>query len=285
MTEQASPTEFKSSLRFNVIQRIARQQVMDTLLGWGFYITASASMVIAIILVYNAVRFVENSGLNILSRPFYLPLQLIVSIAVLYVTVEATLAVARPREQGSLQILFFAPINVPIFIAANFLAGLVIYCIFLAIVLPSVLLLSWLTNFVLPSALLWGLIPTVFIAGVGVAFGLFISAAAPSVRSAILLLVAALLFLLLIQGGYAALLNIPPTSRFYDALLFLRVFLRSIQSLLLWLSPFQMVDAMLDAGLRADGLALLKHIGVAIVASVIWLSAAVLVLRRKGVLP
>jgi len=284
MSDQAAGSS-TSSLRFNAIQRIARQQVRDNLLGWNFYITASVGVLIAVALVYNSLRFVETSGLNIMARPFFAPLQVAATIAILFVTIEATLAVARPREQGSLQVLFFAPIDVPAFIAANFAAGVLVYILFLAIIVPSLLLLVLITNFVLPTALLWGLIPSIFVAGTSIAFGLFVSAAAPSVRAAILILVAALILLLLIQVGYTALLSIPPTSRFYDALLFLRVVLRAVQDILRWFSPFQMLEAVLDASMRADFSALLKHIGAAILVTALWLAAAVWVLRRKGVLP
>ena len=156
MSEQAAGSN-TSSLRFNAIQRIARQQVRDTLLGWNFYVTASVAVLIAVALVYNSVRFVETSGLNIMTRPFFAPLQFAATIAILYVTIEATLAVARPREQGSLQVLFFAPIDTPAFIAANFVAGLLIYILFLAIIIPSLLVLVLITNFVVPTALICGL--------------------------------------------------------------------------------------------------------------------------------
>ncbi len=284
MSEQAAVSN-NSSLRFNAIQRIARQQVRDTLLGWNFYVTASVAVLIAVALVYNSVRFVETSGLNIMTRPFFAPLQFAATIAILYVTIEATLAVARPREQGSLQVLFFAPIDVPAFIAANFVAGVLIYILFLAVIIPPLLLLVLITNFAVPTALLWGLVPSILVAGTSIAFGLFISAAAPSVRAAILILVAALILLLLIQVGYTALLSIPPTNRFYDALLFLRVVLRAVQDFLRWFSPFQMMEAVLDASMRADVTSLLKHIGAATLVTALWLAAAVWALRRKGVLP
>ena len=284
MSEQAAVSN-NSSLRFNAIQRIARQQVRDTLLGWNFYVTASVAVLIAVALVYNSVRFVETSGLNIMTRPFFAPLQFAATIAILYVTIEATLAVARPREQGSLQVLFFAPIDVPAFIVANFVAGVLIYILFLAVIIPPLLLLVLITNFAVPTALLWGLVPSILVAGTSIAFGLFISAAAPSVRAAILILVAALILLLLIQVGYTALLSIPPTNRFYDALLFLRVVLRAVQDFLRWFSPFQMMEAVLDASMRADVTSLLKHIGAATLVTALWLAAAVWALRRKGVLP
>ena len=284
MSDQTA-TNTASSLRFNAIQRIARQQVRNTLFGWNFYITASVAVLIAVASVYNSVRFVETSGLNVMSRPFFVPIQVAAAIAVLYVAIEATLAVVRPREQGSLQVLFFAPIDIPVYIVAHFVAGVLIFILFLIIVLPSLILLVVVTNFALPAALLWGLIPSIFVAGTSVAFGLFISAAAPSVRAAILVLVAALILLLIIQVGYTALLSVPPTSRFYDALLTLRVALRVVQDMLRWLSPFQMMEAVLDSSLRVDVAELLKHLAAAIVVTVIWLSAAVWALRRKGVLP
>jgi hypothetical protein len=150
---------------------------------------------------------------------------------------------------------------------------------------PPLLLLAWVTNFVVPPALLWGLVPSLLVAGLAIAFGLFLSAAAPSARAAILLLVGATLLLVVVQGGYAALLNIPPTSRYYDALLFLRVLLRQTQSFLQWVSPFRMLDAVLGAALRADWVALLRYCGAALLGTVVWLGAAIWALQRRGVLP
>ena len=285
MSVKESPIPRLSSLRWNTVQRIARQQTRDSLFGWSFYLVATVAVLAAVLLVYNSVRFVGESGLNLITRPFSLPLQAVTTLGLLYVTLEATLVIARPREQGSLQVLFFAPIDSPMLIGAYFLAGLAVYALFLLFIIVPLLLLSWLTNFVVPPALLWGLLPTVLIAGLSVAFGLFVSSASPSSRSAVLILVAAVLVLLAVQGAYAALINIPPTSRYYDALLFLRIFLRDIQNLLQWISPIRMVDAMLDAALRVDLAALALYIGAAILGTVFWLAASVWALRRRGVLP
>jgi hypothetical protein len=285
MSVTESRTPFNSSLRWNAIQRIARQQARDSLLGWSLYLAAAIAVLIAVILVYNSIRFVGESGLNIVLRPFFLPLQAALSLALLYITAEAALAIARPREQGALQVLFFAPIDIPVLVGGFFLAGLLVYVLFLLLIVPVLLILAWITNFVVPTGLLWGLVPTIFIAGVTIAFGLFISAAAPSARSAVLLLVAAILILLVIQGAYAALLSIPPTNRFYDALLFLRVFLGSIQGLLSWVSPFRMLDIVLAAALRGDWLNVLQHVGIAIIGTLFWLAASVWAMRQRGVLP
>ncbi len=274
-----------TSVRWNAAQRIARQQARDTIFGWGFYVAAAIALLVAIVLVYNSVQFVGDTALNVVHRPFFLPLQVVTSVALLFVTIEAALAVARPREQGSLQVLFFAPVDGISLLTGNLLAGVIVYVLFLLLVLPPLLILAWVTNFVVPPALIGGLLPTVLIAAVTIAFGLVISTIAPSGRAAVLFLVAAMLALLAIQAGYAALLGLPPTSRFYDALLFLRVLLRNLQELLLYVSPFRLLDAALAAVLRADLVSLGRYLLVALLGTLAWLGVAVLAFRRRGVLP
>ena len=168
--QSARPNPF-SALRLNATGQIAQQQARDTLFGWGLYIAAAASVGIAALLVFNALSFVEESSLNVLAQPFMLPLQAALSLAMLYVSVEATLAIARPREQGSLQILFFAPIDEVVMVVGNFLSGLMVYVIFVVLTLPILLLLTWLTNFVIPVKLIWATIPAIFAVGLAIAIG------------------------------------------------------------------------------------------------------------------
>lgn len=274
----------KRTLKQHTMRRIATQQSRDSLFGWGIYIVTAVAVGIAALLIFNSVRFVGESSLNILAQPFLVPLQVVLSLGMLFVAVEATLAIARPREQGSLQILFFAPIDEPIFIGGNFLAGLITYSLFVLLTLPILFLLTWVTNFVIPLQLLWAIIPTFFAVSVTVAFCLFVSAAAPSARAAVLILVAGILVLLGLQSAYTALLSVPPTSRFYDALLFIRTILANLQSVLAWLSPFRMLDVILTASLNNDWLALIKQLGISLVATLVWLVTAVRMLRRRGVL-
>lgn len=273
------------ALRARALWRMARQQAWESALGWAIYLVAALAVFIAVVLVYNAIRFTLESSLNVVVNPFLLPLQTAVSLALLFVAVEATLAIARPRERGSLQVLFFAPVDVPALVGSHYVSGIAVYILFVLLLAPPLLLLAWVTNFVVPPALLWGLVPSLLVAGLAIAFGLFLSAAAPSARSAILLLVGATLLLAVVQGGYAALLNIPPTSRYYDALLFLRVLLRQTQNFLQWVSPFRMLDAVLGAALRTDWTALLQYSGAALLGTVVWLGAAMWALQRRGVLP
>lgn len=273
------------ALRWHATQRIARQELRETLLGWGLFVTVALALLAAVGLVYNSVRFAGESGLAILARPYLTPLVIATTLSLLFVTVLATLAVARPREQGALQVLFFGPVDGPALILAHYLAGMAAFALAIALLVPPLLLLALLTRIPVPPALLLGLVPTVLTAGLGVAFGLFLSAAAPSGRAAILFLVGATLLLLSLQAGYSALLNVPPTSRYYDGLLFARLFLRSVNGLLAWVSPFGMLSGGLSAALRADLPEVLATVLRAIGSTGLWLLLAIRALSRRGVLP
>ncbi len=274
-----------ASLRLGAMLRIARQELRDTLLGWAIYVTAALGLAIAAFLLYNSLRFTAESGLSIIARPFFNPLLIASTLALLFVSVNAALAVARPREQGALQLLFYAPVDSWTVVGAHFLSGVATYGMILALLLPPLLLLAMLTNYVIPTALLIGLLPTVLAAGLAVAFGLFISTFATSGRAAILLLVLAILLLFAIQGSYLALLNIPPTSRYYDTLRLARLFLGNTMGLLRWVSPFQLLDQFLGSAIRGGWGALAQQALTTIGGTALWLLAAVASLKRRGVLP
>ena len=122
-------------------------------------------------------------------------------------------------------------------------------------------------------------------ASVAIAIGLFISTIAASSRSAMFFFGATLLVTLAIPIGYTALLGVPPTSRYYDTLLFLRELVRTLRDLLNWISPYALLSAGVDAAMRASWGDLLQRLAVGVAGGVIWAALAIWGLRRRGVLP
>ena len=141
------------------------------------------------------------------------------------------------------------------------------------------------TNLPWPTTLLMGVLVSPALVAPAVGIGLFISAVAPSGRSAVFVFAAALAFVLATQIGSSALLQIPPTSRYYDALLFLRELLQAMREALQWVSPLELLSQGLDAANRASWRELLLHVVSGLVGAVIWLALAVWALGRRGVLP
>ena len=271
--------------RQRVIRAIARQEIQDAVFGWSLYLTATLACLVGALLLTNAVRAVSASGLEVVSRPFFFPLLLAISLAALYLGGWAALAIARPRDQGALRVLFFAPVDPAALIAGHALSGVLLSVLFLLVAVPIFLLLGLLVNLPFPPSLFIGLLAAPAFVAPAIGIGLFISALAPSARSAMFLFAAVLAALVVVQAGYGALAQVPPTTRYYDALLFLREVLRVVREALQWLSPLALLSEGLDAAFRADwrevaALALLGLAGAAL-----WLWLAAWALTRRGVLP
>lgn len=272
-------------MRWRVARQIAQQELRDALFGWAFYLTAALGPLLSALFVYNSLNFVASSGLLILGRPLYVPVLIATTLATLYLGAWAALAIARPRDQGALRVLFFAPVDAYGVIGGHLLAGVALYIMLAVVATPILLLLASLTNLPFPPLLLLGLLLTPIYAGAAAALGLCISAVAGSSRSAMLFFGATLLVTLAIPAGYTALLSIPSTSRYYDALLFLRELVRTLRDLLNWVSPYTLTSAGLDAAVRASWSDLLQRLAAALIGAVGWGALAIWGLRRRGVLP
>jgi hypothetical protein len=274
-----------NTLRARAIPTIARQELREAVFGWAIYLTAAVALLAGVVLVYNAMRAVGESGLEIVTRPFYAPLLVATSLAALYLTGWASLSIARPREQGALRVLFFGPVDAVGLLAAHLVAGLALYGLFLILTLPLFGVLSSFVNLPFPSTLLLGALVSPALLAPAIALGLFLSAIAPSGRSAVFLFLLVMAAALGIQVGYGALLQMPPTSRYYDALLFLRELLGTVQEALRWISPLALLSQGLDAADRGNWreLGLLAVAG--IVGTGVWLALAAWAMRRRGVLP
>jgi hypothetical protein len=272
-------------LRWRVARLLAVQELRDALFGWSFYLTAAIGPLLSVLFVYNSLNFVASSGLQILARPFYVPVLVTTTLATLYLAAWATLAIVRPRDQGALRVLFFAPVDAYGVIGGHLLAGIALYGLLTLAAAPLLGLISVLTNLPFPAPLLVGLLASPVFAAVAVTIGLCISTIAASSRSAMFFFGATLLVVLAIPIAYTALLSVPPTSRYYDALLFLRDLVRMLRDLLNWISPYTLLSAGHDAAMRSNWGDLIRRLVTGAVGCAIWAALAIWGLQRRGVLP
>lgn len=271
--------------RSRVMLEVARQELRDAIFSWPLYLTTVAAVLAGTVLVYNQLQSVAGSGLGIVSCSLFTPLLAAASLAALFLAAWSTLAIARPRDQGALRVLFFGPVDAVGLIGAHVLAALVVYALIMLMAIPLLAMLGLIANVPLSPALLPGLLASPLLILPAVGIGLFISAIAPSGRSALLLFVIALAFIVAAQIGYSALLHIPPTSRYYDALLFLRETARLLRDGLQWLSPLALLGGGLDAACRGGASDLARHALAGLAGGIGWSALAVWAIRRRGVLP
>ena len=272
-------------LRRAVTTSIARQEIRDAVFGWSLYLTAAVGVLLGTLLVYNVVQAVGESGLQIVGRPLYNSVLVVASLAAVFLMGWAALSIARSRDQGALRVLFFAPVDVVSLLAAHALAALAMYALLMLLTVPALALLAWLVNLPFPPLLLLGVLVSPAFVAPAVGIGLFLSAVSGATRGAMFAFGVVVVLLLATQFGYTALVQSPPDSPYYDALLFLRDALRAARDALRWLSPLALVSEGIDAALRANWRELGRYVIAGLAGSAVWLALAAWALRRRGVLP
>ncbi len=178
-----SPSPWR--LRWRTIDQISRAEVREAVYGWSLYLAAAVVVLVGVVLVYNTLRSVAESGLEVVSRPFYLSLLVATSVGAVYLAAWAALAIARPRDQGALRVLFFAPIDPVGLVGAHLVGAIVVYTLFMLITMPLFAVLAALTNLPLPATLFAGVLVSPALIAPAIGIGLFISAIASSARGAV----------------------------------------------------------------------------------------------------
>jgi hypothetical protein len=272
-------------MRWRVMREVGKQEIRQAIFGWSLYVTTAVAVLLGTLLVFNTVRSVRDSGLEIVTRPFYVPLLVALSLATMYLAGWAALSIARPREQGSLRVLFFAPVDAVGLVGAHLLAALILYLVVALMTMPLMFVLSMLVNLPFSPYLVLGAAFSPLLVAPAFAIGLVISTIVPSGRSAALIFGLVLAVLLAVQLGSSALVQIPSTSRYYDALLFLRQSLGTVRGLLSWVSPIALLSDGLDAAYRASWAELITLCLAGAIGCVVWSALAIRTLDQRGVLP
>jgi ABC-type transport system involved in multi-copper enzyme maturation permease subunit len=272
-------------LRWQAAKTIASQEIRDAVFGWSLYLTAAVGLLIGTLLVYNVLQAVGESGLQIVGRPLYGSVLVVASLAAVFLAGWAALSIARSRDQGALRVLFFAPVDAVSLLGGHALAALVMYAVFMLLTVPALALLAWLVNLPFPPELALGVLVSPAFVAPAIGIGLFLSAIAGTARGAMFMFGVIVVVALAVQFGYGALVQSPPDSPYYDALLFLRDLLRSARDALRWVSPLALVSEGLDAALRDNWRELGRYVIVGLAGAAVWLALAVWALRRRGVLP
>jgi len=268
--------------RWRVAAVIARREASAAIHGIGGYVALAAALIAGTWILLVDVRALEAGGLLVLADPFGPALTIAMLVLAMFLAVSAAVSTARDREGGTLETLFYGPVDESAYILGK-VGGLVAaYVAALPLILACLALLSLMTGFALTMRIPIGLALSIVPAAEIVGFGILLSVGTSRVRTAILLLGAVILLLLGIAVAYRIVLLIPiadPAS----PILPLRDGLAAIDMGIRWLSPFAYLESVVD-GVAAGAwrsAAINLALGFAYAAAMIALAA--LWLRRRGV--
>ena len=261
---------------------IARREAMAAMRGVAGYVALSVAILAAAWMLLVELRALEGAGIIVREDVFRVPLAAAMLVLSLFLAVWAAVSAARDRENGTLEVLFYAPVDELSYLLGKITGLVAAYAIAMPVLFLALSLLAVVTGFALTPDILPRLVLSIIPAAEVVGFGLLLSVGTDGVRSALLLLIGAAALLLGVTIGYRMVLLIPvedPSS----PVLPLRDALAALNSGVSWLSPFASFERILESVATGAWRTALIGVVVAVLYTGFMVALAALWLRRRGV--
>ncbi len=268
--------------RWQTIAVLGRRELLGVLYGPGPYVVVALGVLAALPVVAGYLDAVQRSGILVLADAFTLPFFVAATLATLFLALAAIATMARERDQGTLEVLFYGPVDDVSYILSRHLA-LVIAYVPMALVLGLMFFAyAQMTGLRLPSVFPWELVLSFFTALAVAALGVCLATVARSVRAGIALLAAVVGLFLAIRFGSDLLGGLQITNNF-NSLLFLRDFVVTLDTVVDYLSPFSVFQSGVEAAVRSDAGGYVLAIAVSCLQAAVLLVIAVQLLAWRGV--
>lgn len=270
------------SARWLTIAVLGRRELLGVLYGPGPYVVVALGALATLPVVAGYLDAVERSGILVLADAFTLPFFVAATLAALFLALAAVATIARERDQGTLEVLFYGPVDGLSYILSKHLALVLAYLPMGLVLAALFLAYADMTGLRLPSAFPWELLLSLFTATAVTALGICLSTVVRSVRAGIALLAAVVGLFLAIRFGSELLSQLQVTNN-VSPLLFLRDLAVSLDVVADYVSPFSVFQSGVEAVVRSDGGSYLLAILVSSLQAAVLLAASVRLLAWRGV--
>jgi ABC-type transport system involved in multi-copper enzyme maturation permease subunit len=271
--------------RWHAALAIQRRDLRASAYGFGPYVITSASIAVAAAILQTRIRSAQDAGLYVLSNPLAMPLFGTTFLSSVYLALSSAVSIARERNRGTLEVLFYGPVDAVAYLLGKYLAQMSVFALMTAVYLVALWVYALVANLPFDLNVLWAAVLSAATASAVVAIGMLLSTFKRSARGAPLALLAVVLLFLGIQVGHDYVFGLAGGIARWGPgpILFWQTVLGWLDQGIRWLSPFALLARGIDALLQGIigeclfmGALLLLYTAVAL-----WLAAWSL--RRKGV--
>ena len=268
--------------RLSVAGVIAWREAKATMRGVGGLAALTVALIAAIWVVLVDVRALRASGVLVLADPLKASMSTAILVLALFVAVSAAVSAARDRESGTLEVLFYGPVDEVSYILGKLGGLLLAYVAGLPLLIVSFAILSALTGFALTVPVVLGLCLSVIPAAEIIGFGVMLSVGTDRVRTALLVLITTIAVLFGISIAYTMVLLVEiddPSS----SVLPLRDTLAALDAVVRWISPFAYLDRVVDGAASRAWRTALAGLAASVAFTAAMTAIAAWWLRRRGV--
>jgi ABC-type transport system involved in multi-copper enzyme maturation permease subunit len=270
---------------WHAIMTLADRSSQSTFWGLGIFITITLTLLTSALVLHNSLRFTERNIIYIASQPLFFPIYVNTGLVSLYLAIIAAVAASRERDRGTLEVLFYGPIDEMVFILGLFLAQLQVFLVAILVTVVWLNLVTWLLHLAFSIEIYIILITSIIMAGAVIAFGLLTAVWGGRTRTALMyfLLVLMLLAGLQIADQVISGLVLVTNPTMNDPILVIRNTLVVVSGVIQWVSPYSQLNQTMEAVTLHNLFSYLLHLGVILLQMLVLLLGSIFILRRKGV--
>lgn len=273
----------KLAERLRASRIVARRELRFSVLGIGIYLTVFLSFLVSYFLIRNYVSSIGTSGgVMIMANPLNSPFYVCIIVSSIFLALSSAISIAREREQGTMEVLFYGPVDTASYLFGKFLEHMGTYLVMLAFYVLFFFLASVVTNFGFTLGFAKIVFLSLFIVSSMISFGTLVSTVASKVRNAVLLFLGLMLFFLGLQFLSSVLGSIQPDNLSSIAA-YMRAFVSAIVAGVQWFSPFSYLTRGIEAVEQGSTIRYLVSLGSSIVYSVVLMVASGILFERRGV--
>jgi ABC-type transport system involved in multi-copper enzyme maturation permease subunit len=268
--------------RLKASRVISRRELRSSVFGLSIYLPVFFSFVVAYLLIKNYVTSIEGNGIMVLANPLNYPFYICVMISSIYLAMSSAISIAREKEQGTLEVLFYGPVDTQSYLLGKFSEQMGAYLIILAFNIAYFLLASFVTNFGFSISFIKIVVLSLFLVSSMISFGTLISTITAKVRTSVLLFLGLVIAFLGLQFLGTILGNIQPDDLSSIAA-YVRNFVSAIVSVVQWVSPFSYLNRGIDAVSQGSNMRYAISLLSSVAYSLVLMIISAIVFDRRGV--
>ncbi len=243
---------------------------------------SGVSFIASSFILKNYLDSIQADNILISADPLNYPLFVSVIIISFYLAILSAISISREKDQGTLEVLFYGPVNSFTYILGKYIKDILTYLLMVVFLLIYFWGVSLLTNLGFSYGLLKTILVSIFSVSCIVSFGLFISSLTGKMRNSIIWLVGILALFLAIQIGQTILFGIPEENK-SPVLTYLEDTLSVVFQGINWISPFSYLTRGIDSVYLDNTLLYGLNILYSLAYSAILFLLSIFILKRKRV--
>jgi len=221
----------------------------------------------------------RDPGLN---QSHYQPSFRSVGLAATYLGLCSSLSISRDRDLGTMEVLFYGPVDSISYVLGKYFHQLLAYLVILVFSLINFYAISVVTNVGFSIDILGIMFLSIFLTSCMVSFGILLSVSTRRVIVSVVLFLALVLFFLVFSMVHTWIMSIAGQN-LTPTMVYVRVILDNANNFIKWISPVDYFIRGMNAVFRRDPGGYALSILSSLIYSLVLLALSVGMFQRKGV--